>query len=301
MMQVDGSQGTARTWRGMAMATGVVTAVLLHSACAPVSAKADGAEATPEAVPMKSAPCVKAIPKPYQWEGYNDQLKDACVGPHHFRFPANMFRDQMGPDFQGNFTLVLMWPDLQPAPPGKLNGQPFDQVMARVQISPDYVDRVPIETLLERFTHMTYGGDSERDPSSVLALRDRQADRFGLTPYYVNAQRFEDFQTEQNRRLGMKGRGKVENTSDWYLQRDDAGRLITFIRCDSHLKPDGYTARNGTLVKNPNERTNAQCVHHFVMEDMKADVSIDYPRALLGEWKRFEDRARAMLVESRVP
>ncbi|MEZ5705674.1 MAG: hypothetical protein R3E56_10555 [Burkholderiaceae bacterium] len=47
----------------------VVTALLLNSACAPVSAKADGAEATPEAVPMKSAPCVKAIPKPYKWEG----------------------------------------------------------------------------------------------------------------------------------------------------------------------------------------------------------------------------------------
>ncbi len=299
---IPGGTRAARPWRNLRVFAAGVMAPLLLLGCSPsptsVTEQDRAAATAPEAVPKKSAPCVKAVPHPFRWDGYSEQLQDACVGPTHFRFPANLFRDQIGPDFQGNFTLVLMWPDLKPAAPGKLNGQPLEQQRAWVTVSPDYVDRVPIETRLEAFiAPLSF---QVGDPAKELALRDRQPDRFGLAAYYVNPQRFEDHKTQENLRLGMKSRAKIENTDDWYLQRDANGRLTTVIKCDSHLEPDGYTALNGRLVKNPTERTNALCSHHFVMEDIKARVEISYARVLLGDWKKFEDRAHALLTDQRV-
>ena len=289
-----------RPWPFAAAVLVPVVALLLLGACSPVPNSLAAEDQAPQAVPLMSAPCVKAVPLPYRWEGYNEQLRDACVGPTHFRFPANMFRDQMGPDFQGNFTLVLMWPDLQPAAPGKLNGQPMEQVMARVRIIPYHVDRVPIETVLERSTRPIPGTESPQDPTRSLALRDRQPARFGLTPFYVNPQRFADFHADQSRRFGNKSRAKIEDTQDWYLYHDNTGRLTTLIRCDSHLEPDGYAIQGRQLVKIPNDPTNAQCTHRFVMKDIKADISISYPRALLSEWMKFETRARALFTENRI-
>ncbi|MFN3495077.1 MAG: hypothetical protein ACK40L_11270 [Hydrogenophaga sp.] len=213
---------SASRWRRMA---GMALLMLSLGACSQTST-AVPAE-TAQAVSPKSAPCIQRVPKPYQWEGYNDQLVDACIGPTHYRFPANLFRNQMGPDFQANFSLVVMWPDLQPAEPGKLNGQPMDLVMARVQISPKYVDRVPIETLLERYASKE-AFQAEDDPS-ILAQRDQQPERFGLTPYSVNPERFRAFNAAQAQRLGQKSRAKLENEKDWLLHRDALGRLTTFI------------------------------------------------------------------------
>src|SRR3546814_2825438 len=49
----------------------------------------------------------------YQKYGYNDRPVEAHLGPHRYLIPANYFRNQIGPDFQGNFTLLVQWPDLQ--------------------------------------------------------------------------------------------------------------------------------------------------------------------------------------------
>lgn len=62
----------------------------------------------------------------YQQYGYNERPVEAQLGPHHLRIPANYFRDQIGPDFQGNFSLLVQWPDLEPLPPGKRSGQDMD-------------------------------------------------------------------------------------------------------------------------------------------------------------------------------
>jgi hypothetical protein len=291
----------APQWR-RAASIGIALLALTLSACsqtakvAPVQAQAEATQAAPaaEAVSPMSAPCIKRVPKPYKWEGYNDKLVDACIGPTHYRFPANLFRDQMGPDFQANFSLVVMWPDLKPAEPGKLKGQPMDLVMSRVHISPNYVDRVPVETLLERYISPSESQVRENDPTAILALRDRQPERFGLTPYFVNPALFEAREDQRQRATGSKFRAPLRNIDDWYLSRDASDRLTTLIKCDSHLRPEGYVAEGGALVKVPTERTNAQCSHHIVMDDVKASVEISYKRALLHEWKRFEIRAREL-------
>jgi len=287
-------------WRGPA---GAVLLALWLSACtqpptvAP-TAPAEPAAETAQAVSPLSAPCIKRVPKPYKWEGYNDHLVDACIGPTHYRFPANLFRDQMGPDFQAGIYMVLLWPDLQAAPPGKLNVQPLVQAPNWVRISVNYVDKVPVETLLERYaSKKAYEAD---DDPSILALRDRQPERFGLMPYFVNPDRVHTFHTAQAQRFGHTSRARIENTQDWYLHRDVSGRLTTLIKCDSHVRPDGYAVEGGALVKIPADRTNALCAHHFVLGDVKAHVNISYKRALLGEWKRFEDRARELFETHRV-
>lgn len=255
---------------------------------------------TAQAVSPKSAPCIQRVPKPYRWEGYNDQLVDACIGPTHYRFPANLFRNQMGPDFQANFSLVVMWPDLQAAPPGKLNVPPLVNAPGWVRISPDYVDLVPIETLLERYISASESQVRENDPTAILALRDRQPERFGLTPYFVNPALFEAREDRRQRETGSKFRAPLINMKNWYLSRDASGRLTTLIKCDSHLEPDGYVAEGRTLAEVPNVRTNALCIHHFVMDDVKASVRVSYLRALLHDWKRIEDRARELFESHRV-
>lgn len=290
---------SASLWRRMA---GTALLALSLGACSqpPTAVPAETQVETAQAASPRSAPCIQQVPKPYQWEGYNDQLVDACIGPTHYRFPANLFRNQMGPDFQANFSLVVMWPDLQPAEPGKLNGQPMELVMARVHISPFFEDQVPIETLLERHITPSESQDHERDPTAILALRDRQPDRFGLTPYFVNPALFEAREDRRQRETGSKFRAPLRNIDDWYLLRDSTGRLNTMISCDSHLRPEGYVAEGRALVKIPTDRTNALCMHRFVMDDVKASVRISYPRALLKEWKRFEDRARELFEAHRV-
>ncbi len=48
----------------------------------------------------------------YQTYGYNDRPVEARRGAHRYLIPANYVRDQIGPDFQGNFSLLVQWPDL---------------------------------------------------------------------------------------------------------------------------------------------------------------------------------------------
>lgn len=289
----------ALQWRRMA---GTALLALSLGACSqPASVALTKTQAeTTQVVSPKSAPCIQRVPKPYQWEGYNDQLVDACIGPTHYRFPANLFRNQMGPDFQAGIYMVLLWPDLQAAPPGKLNLEPLASAPNWIGISVDHVDRVPVETLLERHITPSESQTREHDPTAILALRDRQPDRFGLTPYFVNPALFEAREDRRQRETGSKFRAPLRNINDWFLHRDASGRLTTLITCDSHLRPEGYVAEGRALVKIPTDRTNALCMHRFVMDDVKASVRISYPRALLKDWKRFEDRARELFEAHRV-
>jgi hypothetical protein len=297
-----GQPTTRRGWRSAAAAA-LLASGLLGACGQPPGNTTPNAPATSEpaqAVPLMSAPCVKKVPTPYQWEGYNDHLRDACLGPTHYRIPANYFDDQMGPDFQASIALVVMWPDLQPAAPGKLRGQPIEVEATRVTISPRYVDRAPIDTLLDRAIQPSEAEALERDPSAILELRDRQPERFGLTPYFVNPDLFWKHEIDEAQRFGHKLRARLERQDDWYLHRDTQGRLTTVIKCDSHLEPDGYVIQDQRLWLDPTVKTAAGCVHSIIMEDVKASIRINYRRALLKDWKRFEDRAREIFEQYRV-
>ncbi|MBB3175712.1 hypothetical protein [Variovorax sp. Sphag1AA] len=245
-----------------------------------------------------SAPCIEKRYEPYRWEGYNDKPVDACLGPHHYRIPANYFRDQMGPDFEGGIYMVVLWPHLQPQAPGKLSELGVEGWARTVKARLYYIDRVPIDDMLAKSIQpMDYQKDRQ-DPTAQLDLRDRQPQRFGLTPYYVNAERLEAFGMKRERELGIPVGAPLEKQDDWYLGHDAKGRLTTVIKCDSHLRPDGYVIEGNRLLNQGHWSTG--CTQSIVMPEVSTMVQIDYRRVFLKDWKRFEDRARELLTKYRV-
>jgi hypothetical protein len=274
-----------------------IQSALLAALAAIVFGLCAQANAKPEPQPSAS-PCAKKRTEPYRWEGYNDKPVDACLGPHLYRIPANYFDDQMGPDFQGNFILKIMWPDLQPLPPGQRAEKNFYK---EISIYPKYIDRVPIESVLERHTDskLTYGKDSMfyDHPGYRLDLRDKQPQVFGLIPYYVNREKYEAFWEQIDRHKSPDLH--LEQQRDWYLYRDAQDRLQTVIRCDSHLQPDGYVIKDGKVSRTEDE-TSAGCDHFFVIPEDNVEVEVGYRRVFLKDWKRIEDRAHELLARYRV-
>lgn len=224
----------------------------------------------------------------YQKHGYNDHPVEARLGPHRFRIPANYFRDQIGPDFQGNFSLLVQWPDLEPLPPGKRSGQDMETFDRQITISPDYVDRVPIETLLERMTLPIAppNSPSQEDPSRRLDLMLPQAERDGLTPYVVDTKRLAEYDAAESARLGVPVRRTPDSYQDWFVRHDAGGHLVTLIRCDREPAPGDHR--------------KAGCVHDFTIPELRIAISIDYGREYLSGWQRIEDRARALIAKYRI-
>jgi len=250
--------------------------------------------------PEVSATSSKPPPVKYRWEGYNDKPVEARLGPHRFMIPANYFYDQMGPDFQGNFTLLVQWPNLQPLPPGKRSRQDMETRYKRVAISPRYVDRVPMEGRLEKAIR-PYAFENTLaylNPSERLDLMDEQLQQFGLTPYYVNRDKFLVYSKLREREDGHPYRARLEDQEDWYLVRDAQGRLTTIIKCASHLQPDGFTLQGNRLLRDESSRT-AGCSHDFLIPEDRIAFSVSYRRVFLKDWKRIEDRARELLTQYR--
>lgn len=224
----------------------------------------------------------------YQKYGYNDRPVEARLGPHRFRIPANYFRDQIGPDFQGNWSLLVQWPDLQPLPPGKRSGQDMETFDRQITIAPRYVDRVPIEILLERTTRPMAEPDwiEAQDPRKRLELMQAQPERDGLVPYVVDTRKLEDYARRYRDATGVSTKTGPETYKDWFVRRDSEGRLLTVIRCD-HEPEAGSSER-------------PQCTHDFTIPEANIAVSIDYPREYLTGWRRIEERARVLLAQYRV-
>lgn len=224
----------------------------------------------------------------YQKYGYNDRPVEARLGPHRLRIPANYFRDQIGPDFQGNFSLLVQWPDLEPLPPGQRSGQDMATFDRQITIAPRYVDRVPIETLLERMTvpMAPPGSPTLEDPSRRLALMLPQAERYGLTPYVVDTKRLAEYDAAEAARLGVPVHRTPDSYQDWFVRRDGNDRLLTLIRCDREPPPGDHR--------------KAGCTHDFILPELRIAVSIDYGREYLSGWHRIEERARALIARYRI-
>lgn len=225
----------------------------------------------------------------YQKHGYNALPVEARLGPHRFRIPANYFRDQIGPDFQGGWNLLVQWPDLEPLAPGKRSGQSFETFAKQVNISPNYIDRVPIETLLEAYANLDEVGNraGRQDPSDRLDLMLAQPESDGLTPYIVDQKALDAYADAEAARLGMSrrktGRGSYK---DWFVRRDADGKLLTLIRCDHEPEPG--------------DESNPGCDHDFVIPELKAAVNISYRREYLPGWERMENKARDLIEQFRV-
>src|SRR5690606_20750683 len=187
----------------------------------------------------------------YQEYGYNDRPVEARLGPHRYPIPANYFRDQIGPDFQGNFSLLLQWPDLKPLPPGERSRQDMETFAKQITISPDYIDRVPMEGLLEKSIQSHSAKDSlaYQNPRERLDLRDAQAPVFGLVPYHVNHDRLAAYEKQQEQVFGFPSNARLEDTWDWYVARDAKGAVSTVSKCDSLLQHDGFIIQGERVIR----------------------------------------------------
>jgi hypothetical protein len=224
----------------------------------------------------------------------------AQIGSYAFRFPAQAFADQHGPYPDGSVALVLLWPSLAPAAPGSMPAHDA----ARVRIGAAAVAASESQAPLARFVEPDPTEPAQRDdPTRNLALRREGAAVHELTPYYI------DIEAAQTYLRGRAGAGAQDapvdsmladtTFSDWYLARD-GGRLSSVIVCDEARVPDGVREEGGRLLSTPDADAVAACAHHFTLADGDIRVSIDYPRALLRDWRRIEDAVRTLFDTHRV-
>lgn len=273
---------------------------MLATACGHAS---HGLPAADGPSPVATAPPAAADPfgNPYAGQSrthpdgyvYTTDLVEARVGPNRFRFPANFYYDQIGPDFQGSVSLILLWPGLEPVPPGIGFHGDANRFARHINASLNYVDAVPIEGLLDRklqpMSEYEVG-----NPLRTLELRRRGKPVHGLTPYYTD---FEKLEAWHRARYGDVPPAVLERDSvlngDWYVARGADGKVTTYIECMSHEIPDGIRFEGERVVyaKPP----IALCTHFFTFADKRISVTVDYARAFLRDWQRIEQRLRVLL------
>ena len=222
------------------------------------------------------------------------------IGPNRFVLPSNWFIDGRGPDFQGNVTLALHWPSLEPYPPG----QPYSSFTTgpmrnqRVVISIDYIDRVPIDELPERYVTRGPGEDS-KSPVYNLALRVRRPDRFGLEHYIVDLEKFEAWVNRFPGRPHVPASELVGRSSDWFIGRDADGRIRTAVMCEDQRVPEGFEIRGESLISVPGSTRWPLCDgHRFSMPELSLSINVSYSRPILRDWQRIEAVVRDALRDA---
>lgn len=226
---------------------------------------------------------------------YTNEPKLTRLGPHRFMIPANYFTDQMGPDFQGGIVLELIWPKLEPLPPGRRQEMSMDEFRRQIRASIDYIKR-PLQESMDSHDK-TFSDDPilQQDPMDNISQRTRGDDLLGLQRWYVSETdkaRFLKLIEGQRDRYGLPD--DPWNFEDWFLLRDSEGHIQTFIRCDPQSKPDGLIIQGDTVVDDENPRV-AQCTHTFSISQYGVMLRMDYPRILMRDWARIEQRYRELL------
>ncbi len=234
---------------------------------------------------------------------YTDAPVDVRLGPTVFRMPANYLDSQIAPWPGEGVSLVIEWPDMQPTPPGARANPRTNDFRKEIVVSINYVDRVPIEELMARYTtneSTTEAGSVERtDPRDRLDLRKPLPEQMGLTPYAIDESAMAEF---SSRYAAHYGKPPVRNPAyehDWYVQRGVDGQIASFIKCDARtFRPDGVRIVESEVISEPGE-VAAECVHYFVDPDDKLSISLHYKRAFLKDWKRMEAAVLDVLRRTR--
>ncbi|MCC4602435.1 hypothetical protein [Xanthomonas campestris] len=235
---------------------------------------------------------------------YSDAPVDIKLGPNTFRIPANYLDSQIAPWPGEGVTLVIEWPDMTPTPPGARANPRTNDFRKEISVSIDYVDRVPIEVLLERFSsndRRTEAGSVERsNPVARLDLRIAQPEAFGLTPYAIDEEKMAAYVKAYEAHHGEPPTRNPAFEDDWYVARDSSGNLTTFIKCDSKkFRADGVRLE-GSEVAHEKGAVAASCVHYFSDIENKLSISLNYKRAFLKDWKRMEDAVKEILARTKV-
>ncbi len=235
---------------------------------------------------------------------YTDAPVDVKLGPTTFRFPANYLDSQIAPWPGEGVTLVIEWPDMKPTAPGARANPRINDFRKEITVSIDYIDRIPIESALARYSGELVRSDSDSverdDPTTRLDLRIAQPEVSGLTPYAIDEEKMAAYLDRYQAHYGTPAPRNPAFEDDWYVARDARGRLTTFIKCDStEHSADGLRVEGGQIVDMPGS-TVAGCTHYFVDDESRLSITLGYNRVFLQDWKRMESAVRHVLAESRV-
>lgn len=197
---------------------------------------------------------------------------EVALGAHRLRIPREYFRYRSVPTTGRSIELVLHWPELGPGP----YPPPTDPLAAAadVQVTVLTTERMPAATL-----SAWRGEYLKRKPEGGMVdpegrVRGEPVD--GLTPYYAARKQRPD--------------------EDWFLANPTPQGAGTVIACTSRTLDDGAGLADGRLVHGRAESdVLATCRHSFELPRHGAIVHADYPRVLLGHWKRIEARVGLLL------
>jgi hypothetical protein len=234
---------------------------------------------------------------------YTDAPVDVKLGPNTFRIPANYLDSQIAPWPGEGVSVVFEWPDMTATEPGGRADPRTNDFRREIRISIDYIDRVPVETSLDRLSsnEATTPDDSvERgDPRDRLDLRVAQPETLGLTPYEIDEAKMAEYTRAYTARYGKPNPRNPRYENLWYVARDADGKLTTFIKCDSaHFLGDGVELQGDQVISRPGE-VAAGCVHYMADIENKLVISLNYKRAFLKDWKRMEDAVRQLLERTK--
>ncbi|WP_184439739.1 hypothetical protein [Xanthomonas cannabis] len=235
---------------------------------------------------------------------YSDAPVEVKLGPNTFRIPANYLDSQIAPWPGEGVTLVIEWPDMTPTPPGARANPRTNDFRKEIHASIDYVDRVPIEALLARYSSneaITEPDSVERgDPVDRLDLRIAQPEILGLTPYAIDEEKMAVYVKAYEARYSKPPTRNPAFEDDWYVARDSGGNLTTFIKCDSvKFRKDGIRLE-GDQVIDEEGPVVAGCTHYLVDVEDKLSITLNYHRAFLRDWKRMEKAIRDVLARTKV-
>lgn len=224
-------------------------------------------------------------------------LKQACLGPHLLEIPQNYFYNQIGTEHDGSYALALEYPSLQPFKPGERMGLTTDVSIRTVTIDYRYIDRIELSEAMRRsYIPMDYKKD---EPQENLETRIAGEKLHDLSPYFVDM----DLVRAYYRSRGYNEDARVmspDRHTDWYIKKDDAGKVQTVIKCTSReVTSSGVEYHDGKLVKSRGYGF-AKCSHTFMIAPLSTLVLVDYPRDGLDHWKEIEWRARDMLTKFNV-
>jgi hypothetical protein len=223
-------------------------------------------------------------------------LMEACLGPYKLKIPANYFDDQMGPYFDGSFSLNLEYPDLNAFAPGERSNLKLDVSTRTVAISYRYLDRVePDERLRVEYMPSPEAGNHDA-PSDRLDMRIKGEPIHGLTPYYPDMARIVAYYQAKGYSPSLRVM-QAEGQDDWYVDRSDDGIIRTIIKCTSREVADtGVEYRQGKMVRSKEDKL-PMCKHMIMLPDQRIAIDITYVRAALPEWRRIQARATEALKQ----
>ncbi len=253
--------------------------------------------AAPPASKAPAAASGAAVSQTVEASESSPRLIEFTLGQHRFALPSNYFVDEQGPDFQGSVTLALLWPELTPYPPGNGYWKQTSGPMRNhaVTISFSYIDRVPIDSIPQRYVTLE-PGDNPKDPSTNIALRIRRPDQFGLEHYIADLQKIATRSAEVFSKPPQPASFYIGSTPDWFIGRDKQGRIRTVVQCDDSREPEGFKIRAETLVDIRGSKKRPLCDgHSFALPEYSLDVGASYHRPILRDWQRIEAEVRRIM------